>query len=558
MFSSVDTIWVAICAALVFFMQAGFAMLETGFTRTKNAGNIIMKNMMDFCIGVLCFWFVGFGLMHGDAIGGFIGKIDLFARGDYSSTIPSMVFVVWQMFFCATAATIVSGAMAERTAFKAYVVYSVVISTLVYPITGCWIWNEGGWLSNMGFHDWAGGTAVHLVGGSAALVGAALLGPRLGKYKNGKSRAIPGHNLPLAAIGMFFLWLGWFGFNGGSTLSATGDVALQTIGNVILNTTLCTAGCAVTTMIVTWVRYGKSDVTMTINAVVAGLVAITAGADVVTGYGAVIIGIAAAFVLIFGIELIDVVLKIDDPVGAITVHGLCGALGTIMVGLFSTTDGAFYTGSFSFLGVQCLGVLVVCLWTVLIMTVVFGVMKLTIGIRVSAKTEIEGLDKSEHGLTSSYMDFMNTSFDEFQSIVSKKTSGKKTMVVSEDTVLDASAYKADGKIRKVVVLMNASKFEDLKDALDEIEITGMTVTQVSGCGIQKGNTEYYRGSENTSHLLPKIKVEIVISTVPLALLIDTIKRTIHTGNIGDGKIFVYEVDQVIKVRTNEEGKMALE
>lgn len=558
MFSSIDTIWVVICAALVFFMQAGFAMLETGFTRTKNAGNIIMKNIMDFCIGVICFWAVGFGLMHGHVVGGFIGIPDLFAKGDYSSSIPSVVFVAWQMFFCATSATIVSGAMAERTSFKAYVIYSILISAIIYPVTGCWIWNQGGWLAQMGFHDWAGGTVVHLVGGVSAFVGAAMLGPRIGKYSKGKSRAIPGHNLPLAAMGVFFLWLGWFGFNGGSTLGATGDTTLTTIGNVFMNTTLSAAACAVVAMIVTWVRYGKSDITMTLNAVIAGLVAITPGADVVSGYAAVIIGGIAAFTLIFGIELIDQKLHVDDPVGAATVHGISGALGTVLTGFFSKTDGVFYTGRFQFLGVQVLGVLVVGVWIAVIMGFIFLIIKKTVGLRVTPEDEMKGLDKSEHGLSSSYMDFIHTSFNEYEAYSGRTDHSRKVMVVEEDTVLDASAYQSDGKIRKVVVLMNSSKFEALKEALDEIDITGMTVTQVSGCGIQKGNTEYYRGSEHTSHLLPKVKVEIVICTVPLALLIDTIKRTLYTGNIGDGKIFVYEVDQVIKVRTDEEGKMALE
>ncbi|MCR5796614.1 MAG: ammonium transporter [Eubacterium sp.] len=556
MYSSIDTVWVLICAVLVFMMQAGFAMLETGFIRTKNTGNIIMKNVMDFCIGVICFWFIGFGIMHGTAVKGFIGIPDLFVRGDYGSNIPSLVYVVFQVFFCATAATIVSGAMAERTAFKAYVLYSVIISAFVYPLIGCWIWNDGGWLAKMGFHDLAGGTAVHVVGGISGLMGAALLGPRLGKYKKGKSQAIPGHSLPLAAIGVFFLWIGWFGFNGGSLLGATGDEVLKGLGNIVLNTTLSSASCAVTTMSITWIRYGKSDVSMTLNSVIAGLVAITAGADVVESHAAVIIGILASFVVVFGIEFIDHFLHIDDPVGAVSVHGLCGAFGTIMVGLFSKTDGVFYAGTFNFLGVQCLGVLVVIVAVGLIMGLVFLVMKKTIGIRVSFDEEVKGLDKTQHGLSNSYMDFINSSLQEFESYSGRTDA--KAMVVDRKTILDPSAYKADGKMRKVVVVMNASKFEMLKDALDEIEITGMTVTQVNGCGIQKGNTEYYRGAEHASHLLPKVKVEIVIYTVPLALLIDTIKRTLYTGNIGDGKIFVYEVDRVVKIRTDEEGKLALE
>ena len=555
MFSSIDSIWVMIRAALVFFMQAGFAMLETGFTRAKNAGNIIMKNFMDLCIGALCFWAVGFGLMHGKSINGLVGMPDLFATGNYSTTIPSVNYIVWQMFFCATAATIVSGAMAERTAFRAYVIYSAIISTVIYPVIGSWIWNTGGFLAQAGYHDYAGGTVVHLVGGITGLAGAKVLGPRIGKYHKGKSKAIPGHSLPLVAIGVFILWIGWYGFNGGSVLGATGDDTLITIGNVFLNTTLSAAASAVTAMFLTWKRYGKSDITMTLNGVVAGLVAITAGADVMSSYAAVIVGVLAAFTMVFGVEFIDHILKVDDPVGAVAVHGFCGALGSIAVGFFHKTDGVFSSGKFHLLGIQTLGVLLVATVVFFVMGLVFLAIKHTVGIRVSKEDEIKGLDKSEHGIAGSYMDFVSAPYDE---MVSDAEESNAVSVIDEDTVLDASAYVADGIIRKVVVVMNPSRFEALKEALDEIEITGMTVTQVSGCGIQKGNTEYYRGAENSSHLLAKVKVEIVISTVPLALVIDTIKRILHTGKIGDGKIFVYEVNRVIKIRTNEEGNMALE
>lgn len=553
MIMSADTIWIAICTVLVFFMQTGFAMLETGFTRKKNSCNVIMKNIMDFAVGSIFYWILGFGIMFG-ATTGVVGVIDLFSNGDYSAasqTIPQPVFMAWQLVFCATSATIVSGAMAERTAFKSYLIYSAVMSAVVYPISGCWIWNADGWLAQLGFHDFAGGTAVHLLGGSAAFAGAAVLGARIGKYdKKKKSRAILGQNIPLAALGAFILWVSWFGFNGGSVVTSESGFDLAAIGSVFMNTILSSSACAVSAMIITWVRYGKSDITMTLNGIVAGLVAVTAGADQLPHYAALLVGVGAAFVMIYGIEFIDHICKVDDPVGAISVHGLCGAFGTIMTEVFSVEKGVIYTGRFNFLGVQLLGVLSVAAYGLAAMTLLFVILKHTVGIRVSEKAEIMGLDRSEHGWQSNVTD----------DLISDLSDGNAKSVTQIDLSkpIDRSAYKADGKIRKVVILMNSSKFEPLKDALDEIDITGMTVTNVNGCGIQKGSTDYYRGSEAKSHLLPKIKVEIVISTVPLGLLVDTVKRVLYSGNIGDGKIFVYEVENVIKIRTDEEGKMALE
>lgn len=553
MIMSADTIWIAICTVLVFFMQTGFAMLETGFTRKKNSCNVIMKNIMDFAVGSIFYWILGFGIMFG-ATTGVVGVIDLFSNGDCSAasqTIPQPVFMAWQLVFCATSATIVSGAMAERTAFKSYLIYSAVMSAVVYPISGCWIWNANGWLAQLGFHDFAGGTAVHLLGGSAAFAGAAVLGARIGKYdKKKKSRAILGQNIPLAALGAFILWVSWFGFNGGSVVTSESGFDLVAIGSVFMNTILSSSACAVSAMIITWVRYGKSDITMTLNGIVAGLVAVTAGADQLPHYAALLVGVGAAFVMIYGIEFIDHICKVDDPVGAISVHGLCGAFGTIMTGVFSVEKGVIYTGRFNFLGVQLLGVLSVAAYGLAAMTLLFVILKHTVGIRVSEKAEIMGLDRSEHGWQSNVTD----------DLISDLSDGNAKSVTQIDLSkpIDRSAYKADGKIRKVVILMNSSKFESLKDALDEIDITGMTVTNVNGCGIQKGSTDYYRGSEAKSHLLPKIKVEIVISTVPLGLLVDTVKRVLYSGNIGDGKIFVYEVENVIKIRTDEEGKMALE
>lgn len=553
MIMSADTIWIAICTVLVFFMQTGFAMLETGFTRKKNSCNVIMKNIMDFAVGSIFYWILGFGIMFG-ATTGVVGVIDLFSNGDCSAasqTIPQPVFMAWQLVFCATSATIVSGSMAERTAFKSYLIYSAVMSAVVYPISGCWIWNANGWLAQLGFHDFAGGTAVHLLGGSAAFAGAAVLGARIGKYdKKKKSRAILGQNIPLAALGAFILWVSWFGFNGGSVVTSESGFDLVAIGSVFMNTILSSSACAVSAMIITWVRYGKSDITMTLNGIVAGLVAVTAGADQLPHYAALLVGVGAAFVMIYGIEFIDHICKVDDPVGAISVHGLCGAFGTIMTGVFSVEKGVIYTGRFNFLGVQLIGVLSVAVYGLAAMTLLFVILKHTVGIRVSEKAEIMGLDRSEHGWQSNVTD----------DLISDLSDGNAKSVTQIDLSkpIDRSAYKADGKIRKVVILMNSSKFESLKDALDEIDITGMTVTNVNGCGIQKGSTDYYRGSEAKSHLLPKIKVEIVISTVPLGLLVDTVKRVLYSGNIGDGKIFVYEVENVIKIRTDEEGKMALE
>lgn len=553
MIMSADTIWIAICTVLVFFMQTGFAMLETGFTRKKNSCNVIMKNIMDFAVGSIFYWILGFGIMFG-ATTGVVGVIDLFSNGDCSAasqTIPQPVFMAWQLVFCATSATIVSGAMAERTAFKSYLIYSAVMSAVVYPISGCWIWNANGWLAQLGFHDFAGGTAVHLLGGSAAFAGAAVLGARIGKYdKKKKSRAILGQNIPLAALGAFILWVSWFGFNGGSVVTSESGFDLVAIGSVFMNTILSSSACAVSAMIITWVRYGKSDITMTLNGIVAGLVAVTVGADQLPHYAALLVGVGAAFVMIYGIEFIDHICKVDDPVGAISVHGLCGAFGTIMTGVFSVEKGVIYTGRFNFLGVQLIGVLSVAVYGLAAMTLLFVILKHTVGIRVSEKAEIMGLDRSEHGWQSNVTD----------DLISDLSDGNAKSVTQIDLSkpIDRSAYKADGKIRKVVILMNSSKFESLKDALDEIDITGMTVTNVNGCGIQKGSTDYYRGSEAKSHLLPKIKVEIVISTVPLGLLVDTVKRVLYSGNIGDGKIFVYEVENVIKIRTDEEGKMALE
>jgi len=558
--SSIDTIWVLVASALVFFMQAGFAMVETGFTRAKNAGNIIMKNLMDFAIGTVAFWVLGFGLMFGAGGNGFIGGLDLFIRGDYGveGSYGTFAYVIFQTVFCATAATIVSGAMAERTKFISYCIYSLIISLVVYPISGHWIWG-GGWLAQLGFHDFAGSTAVHMVGGVAALVGAAILGPRIGKYdKDGKPNAIPGHSLTLGALGVFILWFCWFGFNGGSTVSMQGDAAVNA-SRIFVTTNLAAATATVATMIITWIRYKKPDVSMTLNGSLAGLVAITAPCDLVSPMGAAIIGVLSAFVVVFGIEFVDKVLKIDDPVGAIGVHCLNGAFGTLCVGLFSTENGLFYGGGFKQLGIQALGVVSVAAYVAVVMFVVFKIIQKTVGLRVLRHEEIVGLDIEEHGITSSYADFMpmvSTADMISEEYGTKPVSVDKAVPV--EIVSSDKPIASDVKITKIDIICKQNKFEELKESLNAIGITGITVTQVLGCGAQKGKTEYYRGVAVEMTLLPKIKVEVVVCKVPVRAVIETAKKALYTGRIGDGKIFVYDVENVIKVRTGEEGYDALQ
>jgi Amt family ammonium transporter len=559
MFSSADTIWTLVAAALVFFMQAGFAMVETGFTRAKNAGNIIMKNLMDFALGSLVFWILGFGIMFGVDKLGLFGSLDIFVRGTYGTNIPTPAFLIFQTVFCATAATIVSGAMAERTKFVAYCIYSVVISAIVYPISGHWIWG-GGWLSQLGFHDFAGSTAVHMVGGVAAFIGAAMLGPRIGKYgKDGKPRAILGHSLTLGALGVFILWFGWFGFNPGSTLSATGDGILYSVGNIFVTTNLAAAAGATVTMAITWIKYKKPDVSLTLNGALAGLVAITAGCDAVSPVGAALIGTVAAFIVVFGIEFIDKVLKVDDPVGAVGVHALCGAGGTLMVGLFAVDGGLFYGGGWHQLGVQGLGVVSVAGWVTVAMLIVFFIIKKTVGLRVSRAEEIAGLDVEEHGLASSYADFMPAT----AGIAISGSASMAAMDVNMEQAIpvvhkEAAPVGSDVKMTKLEIITNPAKFDALKEAMNAIEITGMTVTNVMGCGMQKGGKEYYRGVPVEITLLPKVCVEIVVCKIPVRTVVDAAKKALYTGKIGDGKIFVYDVENVIKVRTGEEGYDALQ
>ena len=561
-FSAVNTIWVLLGAALVFFMQAGFAMVETGFTRAKNAGNIIMKNLMDFAIGTPLFWLTGFGIMFGGA-GAFIGGFDPLVRGDYSGILPAGVplpaYLIFQTVFCATAATIVSGAMAERTKFISYCIYSAVISAVVYPVSGHWIWG-GGWLARMGFHDFAGSTAVHMCGGAAALIGARIQGPRLGKYtEDGKPNAILGHSLTLGALGVFILWFCWLGFNGCSTVAMDSDAAVYSAGNIFVTTNLAAATATVATMIITWLRYRKPDISMTLNGSLAGLVAITAGCDMVSPAGAFFIGLIAAFVVVFGIEFIDKVCKIDDPVGAIGVHGMCGAAGTLLTGVFAVDGGLAYGGGFSFLGIQLLGVVSVILWVSVTMIITFCVLKHTIGLRASEEEETKGLDVTEHNLASSYADFMPMVF------MGKAKEGAADTGVSVEKAVPVEHYpsakpvSASVKLSKVVVIFNQARFTTLKDALTELGVTGMSITQVMGCGTHKGHVNYYRGIKvEEAALLPKMKLEVVVSKVPVEDVLETARKALYTGNIGDGKIFVYEVENVVKVRPGEQGYDALQ
>ena len=567
-YSAVNTIWVLLGAALVFFMQAGFSMCEAGFTRAKNTGNILMKNLMDFCIGTPCFWLFGFGMMFGLGSGLF-GWLDPLVTQDYSHILPAGVplwaFAIFQTVFCATSATIVSGAMAERTKFSAYCIYSAAISLFIYPISGHWIWG-GGWLAQLGFHDFAGSTAVHMVGGVCALVGAAILGPRIGKYgKDGKPRAILGHNLTFAALGVFILWFCWFGFNGASTVGMDTDELIVRAGRVFFNTNLAAAVACCATLIFTWLRYGKPDVSMTYNAALAGLVGITAGCDAVDAVGAAVMGLVFGIVIVLAVEFFDKVVRIDDPVGAISVHGVCGALGTILTGVFadgaSTERGLLYGGGFHFLGVQALGVVTVALYVAVVITVVFQLLKHTVGLRADAADELAGLDLSEHGLLTAYAGFA------MMPDTLTADDGEEAPVITGDVPAaeaipvrtEPAAVSADRpKLTKIQILCKESRLEALKAAMTRLGITGMTVSHVLGCGAQKGRLEYYRGVQVEATLLPKVQVDIVVSKVPVRDVIETAKKVLYTGHIGDGKIFVYDVENAVKVRTGAEGYDALQ
>ena len=570
-------VWFLIGAALVFWMQAGFAMVETGFTRAKNTGNIIMKNLMDFCIGTVMFFLIGFGLLLGEnAFFGLIGKPNwqmFTSYGDFD--FSNFVF---NLVFCATTATIVSGAMAERTKFISYCVYSGIISAVIYPIEAHWTWG-GGWLASMGFHDFAGSNCIHMVGGISALIGAALLGPRIGKFErdqNGKVtkvHAFPGHNIPLGALGVFILWFGWYGFNGAAATS------VSEMGAIFLTTTVAPAIATVTCMVFTWIKYGKPDVSMCLNASLAGLVAITASCDVTDCLGAAIIGIVAGLLVVCGVWLLDNKLHIDDPVGAVAVHCLNGMWGTLAVGLFATPSapafargigdgvafganqiagaGLFYGGGCKQLGIQCVGMFSTIAWTAIVVAITFFVIKKTFGLRVTPEEEIVGLDRLEHGLESGYAGFsMPYTVEELNE--AKDAGVELDEAVPVVSVPVTSAPKTDALCHKIVIITRQNKFNALKDAMNSIGVTGMTVINVMGCGMQKGASEFYRGVKMDINLLPKIKVEIVVAKVPVNEVIEAAKKALYTGHIGDGKIFVYPVENVVKVRTGESGYDALQ
>ena len=580
--------WVLIATALIYFMQAGFALCEAGLTRAKNTGNILMKNMMDFCIGTPCFWLIGFGLMFAGT-GPLVGGFDPLIRGSYTAAnsvvpqnMPLWCYVIFETVFCATAATIVSGSMAERTNFKAYCVYSAMISLIIYPIEGHWVWG-GGWLSAMGFHDFAGSAAVHMTGGLIACLGAWMLGPRIGKYdRNGKARAIPGHNMTAAALGVFILWFCWFGFNGGSTAAMATEDNAVTAATAFMTTNLAAAVATVTTMIFTWIRYGKPDVSMTFNGALAGLVAITAPCDCVTPVGAFFIGLVAGILVVLSVEFFDNKAKIDDPVGAVSVHMMNGIWGTLAVGLFSTgADGVpvglFYGGGFAQLGVQALGVVGIAAYTLITMFIVFKVIDKTIGLRVPAKIEIEGLDIHEHGLTSAYSGFSITDVTDMTVEANENTDlGEPDYMKASDTQKNAAVKVVEAPegtaaatgtavpasyitdMHKVSIICRLSSFDALKRALNTLGVTGMTVTQVMGSGLQRGSQEKYRGVTVDSTLIPKIKVEVIVSKIPVDHVIETAKKSLYTGHIGDGKIFVYNVMRAVKVRTGEENYDAIQ
>ncbi len=573
---NIFAVWFLIGAALVFWMQAGFAMVESGFARAKNAGNILMKNLMDFCIGCCVFILIGFGLLLGEDLCGFIGKPGFDIMTSYQNFDWSNF--VFNLVFCATTATIVSGAMAERTKFLSYCVYSGIISALVYPIEAHWIWG-GGWLAQLGFHDFAGSCAIHMVGGISALIGAKMVGPRIGKFekdKNGKVvkvNAFPGHNIVIGALGVFILWFGWYGFNGAACTST------DQLASVFLTTTIAPSIATVVCMVFTWVKYGKPDVSMCLNASLAGLVAITAPCDVTDAFGAVVIGAVAGLLVVFGVWLLDFKLHIDDPVGAVAVHMMNGIWGTIATGLFATTTapgndsvvGLFYGGGFHQLGIQLLGFASVAAWTAVTMIIVFAIIKAIFGLRVSEEEEIEGLDSTEHGLASAYSGFSIVDMSSAMMSENENTNlgvsdyeeaseaQKKASVPVVDTTKDMkNAGIADTGINKVVIITKLSRYDKIKRALNNLGVTGITVTQVSGCGIQKGTGEKYRGVEMDMTLLPKIKLEVVVSGIPVDSVIETAKKTLYTGKIGDGKIFVYPVSRVVKIRTGEENYDALQ
>jgi Amt family ammonium transporter len=574
----VDTIWVVLAAVLVFFMNLGFAAVESGMARSKNTVNILSKNFIVFAVSSLGFMLLGWGLMFGGD-NPLVGTQNLFILGSsnldfyketLTATVPFWGKFFFQLVFCGTAATIVSGAVAERIKYLSFIVFSFVLTLVIYPIVGHWIWG-GGWLSDLGFLDFAGDTVVHSVGGWAALAGAMILGPRLGKYdKNGKAKAIPGHSMSLAVIGLFVLWLGWFGFNPGSTMSFQNPADVV---HILVTTNTAAIAAVLTSTVTSWLFIGKPDLGMTINGCLAGLVGITGSCAYVSVTSSLIIGAIAGVIVVFAVILFDRA-KIDDPVGATSVHLVCGVFGTICVGLFakegvtslSTVNGLFFGGGASLLGIEIAGVLAVGAFVFASSALVWLVLKKIMGIRVSAAEEIQGLDIGEHG-NSAYPDFAivapimdsNIGNGAAAAAVAEAPTKPAPVTVSPDEAIPViNKARPGAKMTKITVITNQDKFTRLEADLNEIGITGMTVTNVLGYGMQKGHTEYYRGLPVKTRLLPKVQVDIVVCKIPVETVIGTIKKALYTANVGDGKIFVYDVENVIKIRTGEEGYDALQ
>lgn len=568
----VDTLWVFLAAVLVFFMNLGFASLEAGMARSKNTVNILSKNFIVFAVSSLGFMLLGWGLMFGGD-NPFLGTQHLFILGEsdlsfYDDTLTSNVpfwgKFFFQLVFCGTAATIVSGAVAERIKYITFIVFSFVLTLVIYPIVGHWVWG-GGWLADLGFLDFAGDTVVHSLGGWAALAGALVLGPRIGKYdKDGKPRAIPGHNMSLAVIGLFVLWLGWFGFNPGSTMSFQNPADVM---HILMTTNTSAIAAVLTATAASWLLLGKPDLGMTINGCLAGLVAITGGCAYISIGNSLLIGAVAGVLVVFAVLFFDRA-KVDDPVGATSVHLCCGVFGTLCVGLFaqegvttlSTRNGLFYGGGAGLLGTQLLGIAAVGAFVFAASLVLWWVLKKTMGIRVTREEEIAGLDIGEHG-NHAYPDFVPAVESIDYSAEGTEPEPVGAVPVAEAVPVKEAApagERGTPKITKVEIICKESRLEALKAAMTSIGITGMTVSHVLGYGIQQGKPEYYRGAPVEANLLPKVQVDIVVSKVPVPTVVATAKKVLYTGHIGDGKIFVYDVENVVKVRTGEEGYDALQ
>lgn len=570
-----NTVFLFVVLAFIFLAQVGFAMLETGLTRAKNAGNIVMKKMMDFAVCSIAFTLIGFGIMQGNGnpvIGDIAGiasakayGIDMLPEG-----ISFYLFLIFQTVLAGTAVSIMSGGMSERTKLSVYCICALFMGMIIYPLEARWIWHSQGWLNWLGFHDLAGGTAIHLCGGLAVLLGAKMVGPRTGKYsKDGKARAIQGHSIPLAALGFFTLWFCWFGFAGGMIQDLNEDT-MELLGKILVNVNLSAAVCVCTVMLVTWLKYGKPDVVLSLNGILMGLVVISAGADTVSPISTMVIAILAGVLMVFAMEYIDEVLKIDDPVGSFTVHGIGGAMGTLMVGLFSDGSatrgmrGLLMGGGFRLLGVQLLGIVAVGAWVGVTMYLVLKGIRKGNGLRVSAENEMLGLDGSENGLMSAYPNFAllpdPASFDYSEDKVKQiPVPAAKTEDTEDDAEDEEVTVKKKGrKLTQVTIICNQAKLEALKDGLNAIGVSGITITNVMGCGVQKGRNRYFRGIPVGMQLLPKIRVDVVVAKIPVEKIVETARKILYTGNIGDGKIFVYDVENVIKVRTGEEGYVALQ